>query len=80
MLVKEHVETVLSERPYKYQTKVSYLKAMKTLGILDMNVSSITPPLCIQLLDGFTNQNVKKNLSIAIRALWATGSIRKDKE
>ena len=70
MLVKEHVETVLSERPYKYQTKVSYLKAMKTLGILDMNVSSITPPLCIQLLDGFTNQNVKKNLSIAIRAIF----------
>jgi integrase len=70
MLVKEHVEKVLSERPYKYQTKVSYMKAMKTLGILDMKVSSITPPLCIQLLDGFTNQNVKKNLSIAIRAIF----------
>jgi len=36
MLVNEYAQKVISERQYKYQTKQSYIKGIKAIGIWDM--------------------------------------------
>ena len=41
MLVNEYAQKVISERQYKYQTRQSYLKGIKAIGIWDMEVTSI---------------------------------------
>ena len=45
MLVSEYAIKVISERQYKYQTRQSYMKSIKAIGIWDMEVSSLSPQL-----------------------------------
>jgi len=43
MLVSEFTLKVISERQYKYQTKQSYIKGIKAIGIWNDEVSSLSP-------------------------------------
>ncbi len=78
MLVSEYVTKVVSERQYKYQTKQSYLKGIKSLGIWDMDLSSLSPQFFYEKLDTYTNQNTKKMVSIMCRSIFKDLGICKD--
>jgi len=70
MLVKEYVEETIAKRSYKYATKVSYIKGIKTLGIWDKDISSLTPQFFYQALDSIRNINTRKSISIICRSIF----------
>jgi len=53
MLVNEYAQKVISERQYKYQTRQSYVKGIKAIGIWDMEVASLSPQLFYEKLDSY---------------------------
>ena len=57
MLVSEYVMQVIDNRQYKYATKQSYIKGIKSLGIWDLTVDSLSPQFFYQKLDTYTNLN-----------------------
>lgn len=70
MLVSQYVEDVVSKRQYKYATKQSYIKGIKSLGIWDRDVSSLTPQFFYEALDGISNLNTRKALTIICRSVF----------
>jgi len=70
MLVKDYVEETIAKRAYKYATKVSYVKGIKTLGIWDKDISSLTPQFFYQALDSIRNINTRKSISIICRSIF----------
>jgi integrase len=78
MLVSEYVTKVVSERQYKYQTKQSYLKGIKSLGIWDMDLASLSPQFFYEKLDSYPNLNTKKMISIMCRSIFKDLGICKD--
>jgi len=78
MKVSEYVTKVVSERQYKYQTKQSYLKGIKSLGIWDMDIASLSPQFFYEKLDAYPNLNTKKMISIMCRSVFKDLGICKD--
>jgi len=70
MLVKDYVEETIAKRSYKYATKVSYVKGIRTLGIWDKDISSLTPQFFYQALDSIRNINTRKSISIICRSIF----------
>ena len=45
MLIKEYFELEVSNKPYKYQTKLNMVRCLKKLELWEMQYESLTPAL-----------------------------------
>ena len=78
MLVNEYAQKVISERQYKYQTRQSYLKGIKAIGIWDMEVTSLSPQLFYEKLDSIPNLNTRRSITIVCKSVFKDLGICKD--
>ena len=78
MLVNEYAQKVISERQYKYQTRQSYLKGIKAIGIWDMEVSSLSPQLFYERLDAISNLNSRRSATIICKSVFKDLGVCKD--
>jgi hypothetical protein len=78
MLVSEYAQKVISERQYKYQTRQSYLKGIKAIGIWDMEVSSLSPQFFYERLDGISNLNTRRSITIICKSIFKDLGVCKD--
>jgi len=60
MLVSEYFEGTVSNKPYKYQTKLNMVRCLKRLGLWHLEYAEITPNLCWERIDSHFNMNVKR--------------------
>jgi integrase len=70
MLVKEYVENVLEKRAYKYSTKISYVKGLKSLGIWELDLTELKPSLVMDRIDSQKSHNVRRNSYIILRSVF----------
>ena len=70
MLVSEYFEGTVSNRPYKYQTKINMVNCLKRLGLWDMEYTQITPNLCWERIDSHFNMNVKRVYAGVFKQVW----------
>ena len=78
MLVNEYAQKVISERQYKYQTRQSYLKGIKAIGIWDMEVASLSPQLFYERLDAISNLNTRRSATIICKSIFKDLGVCKD--
>ena len=78
MLVNEYAQKVISERQYKYQTRQSYLKGIKAIGIWDMEVTSLSPQLFYERLDAISNLNTRRSATIICKSVFKDLGVCKD--
>jgi len=78
MLVNEYAQKVISERQYKYQTRQSYIKGIKAIGIWDIEVSSLSPQLFYERLDAIANLNTRRSVTIICKSVFKDLGICKD--
>ena len=78
MLVNEYAQKVISERQYKYQTRQSYLKGIKAIGIWDMEVTSLSPQLFYERLDAISNLNTRRSATIICKSVFKDLDVCKD--
>jgi len=69
MKVSQYYEEQISIRPYRYQTKINFVRCLKKLGLWDMPLEDITPVLCWNRLEGILNQNSKRCYSATLSLL-----------
>ena len=70
MKVSEYASEVINSRPYKYQTRLTYLKDLKRLGIWDLDVSEINSALIRDIVEKVTTQSTRKRLFITARSIF----------
>ena len=70
MLVSEYSMKVISERQYKYQTRQSYIKDIKAIGIWNMEVSSLSPQIFYERLHGIANLNTRRSVTIVCKSIF----------
>jgi integrase len=70
MLVSEFYEGTVSNKPYKYQTKVNMVRCLKRLGLWDLEYAEITPNLCWERIDSHFNMNVKRVYAGYVRNIF----------
>lgn len=70
MLVSEYATQVISNRPLKYGTRISYVKAIKSAGIWDLDISELNSALVLDKVDQMRSHNVKKNIYICLRSIF----------
>ncbi len=68
--VSEYASEVINSRPYKYQTRLTYLKDLKRLGIWDLDVSEINSALIRDKVEKVTTQSTRKRLFITARSIF----------
>ena len=73
MLVKEYFELEVSNKPYKYQTKLNMVRCLNKLDLWGMEYESLTPALCWERIDGIINQNVKRVYAGYVRNIFNYG-------
>jgi len=67
MLVSEYATQVINNRPLKYGTRISYIKAIKSVGIWDLDISELNSAMVLDKVDQMRSHNVKKNIYICLR-------------
>lgn len=70
MLVSEYFDKFISDKPYRYQTKLNMVRCLKKLELWDMEYESITPNLCWSRIETIINQNVKRCYSGYMRNIF----------
>jgi integrase len=70
MLVSEYATKTINNRPLKYGTRQSYFKIIKSLGIWDLEIESLSPALIYDKVDAMRSHNVKKNVFICLRSVF----------
>lgn len=70
MLVSQFARQIIESRPYKYQTKQTYYKDLKRLGIWDMNVDEIDSVLIRNRVEVIPTLSTRKRLFITARTIF----------
>ena len=78
MKVSEFATAVINTRPYKYQTRLTYFKDLKRLGIWDLDVSDINSALIRDKVELVTTQSTRKRLFITARSIFKDLNICQD--
>ena len=78
MLVSEYATKVVNERMLKYQTKQSYLKGLKSLGIWHLSIDSLSPQFFYEKLDTIGNLNTKRAQAIICKSVFKELGVCKD--
>ena len=76
--VSEYASEVINSRPYKYQTRLTYVKDLKRLGIWDIEVSEINSALIRDKVEKVTTQSTRKRLFITARSIFKDLGICQD--
>jgi integrase len=76
--VSEYASEVINTRPYKYQTRLTYLKDLKRLGIWDLDISDINSALIRDKVEKVTTQSTRKRLFITARSIFKDLGICQD--
>ncbi len=78
MLVSEYATEVINTRPYKYQTRQTFFKDLKRLGIWDLEVEQVNSALIRDVVDQLTTQSTRKRLFITARSIFRDLGICQD--
>ena len=78
MKVSEYATEVINSRPYKYQTRQTFLKDLKRLGIWDLDVEEITSALIRDVVEKLPTQSTRKRLFITARSIFRDLGICQD--
>ena len=78
MKVSEYATNVISTRPYKYETRLTYFKDLKRLGIWNMDVSEVNSALIRNNVELITTQSTRKRLFITARSIFRDLDICQD--
>lgn len=70
MLVSEYATKVINSRPYKYQTRLTYFKDLKRLGIWDLDVEEVDSALIRDIVETIRTQSTRKRLFITARSIF----------
>jgi integrase len=70
MKVSEFATQEMAKRPYKYQTRLSYLKDLKRLGIWDLDISEVHSALIRDKVETIATQSTRKRLYITARTIF----------
>ena len=70
MLVSEYATEVINSRPYKYQTRQTFFKDLKRLGIWDLEVEQVNSALIRDVVEQLTTQSTRKRLYITARSIF----------
>jgi integrase len=76
--VSEYASEVINSRTYKYQTRLTYLKDLKRLGIWDLDISEINSALIRDMVEKVTTQSTRKRLFITARSVFKDLGICQD--
>jgi integrase len=78
MLVSEYATEVINTRPYKYQTRQTYIKDLHRLGIWDLDVQEVNSALIRNIVEKVTTQSTRKRLFITARSIFKDLNICQD--
>ena len=78
MKVSEYATNVINARPYKYETRLTYVKDLKRLGIWDMDVTEVNSALIRNNVELITTQSTRKRLFITARSIFRDLDICQD--
>ena len=78
MKVSEYATSVINTRPYKYETRLTYFKDLKRLGIWDMDVTEVNSALIRNNVEQITTQSTRKRLFITARSIFRDLDICQD--
>jgi integrase len=70
MLVSQFASQIIESRPYKYQTKQTYYKDLKRLGIWDLDLSEINSVLIRNRVEVIPTLSTRKRLYITARTIF----------
>lgn len=70
MLVSEYATEVINTRPYKYQTRQTFFKDLKRLGIWDLDVEQVNSALIRDVVEQLTTQSTRKRLYLTARSIF----------
>jgi integrase len=70
MLVKEYVDQIVQNRPYKYSTKQTLYRDIQKMGILDMELEEVTSAFIRDVVDRIRNHNSRRRLYITARSIF----------
>jgi len=78
MKVSEYATNVINTRPYKYETRLTYFKDLKRLGIWNMDVTEVNSALIRNKVELITTQSTRKRLFITARSIFRDLDICQD--
>jgi integrase len=78
MKVSEYAMEVINSRPYKYQTRQTYIKDLHRLGIWDLDVKNINSAFIRDIVEEVTTQSTRKRLFITTRSIFKDLNICQD--
>lgn len=78
MLVSEYATQVINSRPYKYQTRLTYFKDLKRLGIWDIELEKVDSALIRDVVETIKTQSTRKRLFITARSIFKDLGICQD--
>ena len=70
MLVKDYVDQLIQNRPYKYAYKQTLIRDIKKLGIWDFELEQVTSSHIRDVVDSQTNHNSRRRLYITARSVF----------
>ena len=70
MKVCDYFEMVVSNRPYRYQTKINMERCLKKLELWDIPYEEVSPKLCWTQIEKIINQNVKRTYAGYLRNIF----------
>jgi integrase len=70
MKVSEYATQIINSRPYKYQTRQTYFKDLKRLGIWDLDVDQVDSALIRDVVENIKTQSTRKRLFITARSIF----------
>jgi integrase len=70
MKVSEYATNIINSRPYKYQTRQTYVKDLIRLGIWDLELDQVTSSLIRDTVEKVTTQSTRKRLFITARSIF----------
>ena len=76
--VSEYATNVINSRPYKYQTRQTFFKDLKRLGIWELDTSEINSALIRDIVEKVTTQSTRKRLFITARSIFKDLGICQD--
>ena len=78
MLVSEYATEVINTRPYKYQTRQTFFKDLRRLGIWDLEIEKVNSALIRDVVEQLTTQSTRKRLYITARSIFRDLGICQD--
>jgi integrase len=70
MLVKDYVDQIVQNRPYKYATKQTLIRDIKKMGIWEMDINDVTSAHIRDVVDSIGNHNSRRRLYITARSIF----------